>query len=102
MGLLVFLTIAGFLYFAGDRISPMLWPNLPPALGAWILLSGFGLFAALLFPPSRLLAQTLIMAVLSGLLLLGRCLLQGTVALTRLMWTNAHEAVRRLWGDLRQ
>lgn len=100
MGCLLFLLIGGCLYVAGDQVSSWLWPTLAPAVGAWILLGGFLLIVALLWTPSRFLAQAAVIAALTTVLVILRVLAQGFLAMFRLMWSSGRAALVRLWGDV--
>lgn len=97
MGFLLFLGMAGLLYYAGDQISSWLWPTVPPEVGGWLLLGAFLLLSALFSPVTRFLAQACIMAVITAILLLARIVAQGLLALARLVWSSVRTAFTRLW-----
>jgi hypothetical protein len=101
MGCLLCLLIGGLLYVAGDQVSAWLWPTLAPMVGSRILLGGFLLIGALLWAPSRFLAQAVVLGVLTTGLVILRVLVQGFLAMFRLMWTSGRTALARLWGDVR-
>ena len=101
MGSLLFLVIGGLLYVAGDQVSAWLWPTLTPAVGSGILLGGFLLIVALLWAPSRFLAQAAVLATLTTVLVILRIMAQGFLATLRLMWSSGRTAFSRLWGDVR-
>ena len=101
MGRLLFLLIGGFLCVAGDQVSAWLWPTLAPMVGSWILLGGFLLIGALLWAPSRFLAQAAVLAALTTVLVILRVLAQGFLAMFRLMWSSGRTALAWLWGDTR-
>lgn len=101
MGCLLWLVIGGLLYVAGDQVSAWLWPTLAPAVGFWILLGGFLLIGALLWVPSRFLAQALVLGILTTGLVILRVLAQGFLTMSRLMWSSGRTALARLWGDVR-
>ena len=81
-------------------MSSWLWPTLAPAVGSWILLGGFLLIVALLWIPSRFLAQAAVIAALTTVLVILRVLAQGFLAMFRLMWSSGRAALARLWGDV--
>jgi len=100
MGCVIFLLIAGFLYMAGDQVSSWLWPTLAPAVGYWILLGSFTLVSALLWTPSRFLAQSVVMAAITTMLVILRVLAQGFLGMFRLMYSSGRAAFARFWGDV--
>ena len=100
MGGLLCLVIGGLLYVAGDQVSSWLWPTLAPTVGSWILLGGFLLIVALLWAPSRFLAQAAVLAALTTVLMILRVLAQGFLAMFRLMWSSGRAALARLWEDV--
>ena len=100
MGCLLCLVIGGLLYVAGDQVASWLWPTLAPTIGSWILLGGFLLIAALLWAPSRFLAQAAVIAALKTVLVNLRVLAQGFLAMFRLMWSSGRAAFARLWEDV--
>jgi hypothetical protein len=101
MGCLLCLVIGGLLYVAGDQVSAWLWPTLAPAVGSWILLGGFLLIVALLWAPSRFLAQAAVLGALTTVLVILRVLAQSFLAMSRLMWSSGRTALAWLWDDVR-
>jgi hypothetical protein len=101
MGCVIALVLGAFLYVAGDQVASALWPRLPPGLGHWILLGGFLLIVALLFVPSRFLAQLVVTGAITGTLAVGRVAARGALALLRVIWTSGREAFIRLSGGIR-
>lgn len=101
MGCAVALVLAAFLYLAGDQVASALWPGLPPVLGYWILLGGFVLIVALLFAPSRFLAQLVVTGAITGTLALVRVAARGVLAMLRVVWTSSKDAFARLSRDIR-
>mgnify|MGYP001247197773 CR=1 FL=1 len=65
MRCVIFLLLAGVLSMAGDQVSSWLWPTRAPAGGYWILLGSFTLVSALLWTPSRFLAQRVVRAAIT-------------------------------------
>lgn len=100
MASLVFLVLGTVLWFAGDQLSSWLFPAISPGTGRILLLSAFLLVAALLFAPTRFLAQAIVMGIITSVLGICRLTLQGFLAMTRLMWTGGRTALDRFWGGL--
>lgn len=101
MAFLLFAGLGTFLYFAGDQVSSWLLPSMPPDVGRLVLLAALLLVAALLFAPTRFLAQAIVTGTLTVFLVLCRVAAQGFLAMSRLMWTGGRTAVGRFMGDLR-
>jgi hypothetical protein len=101
MGFVLALALGAFLYLAGDQVASALWPGLPPALGRWILLGGFVLIVALLFAPSRFLAQLVVTGAITETLAVIRVAAGGILAMLRVIWTSGREAFTRLSGGIR-
>lgn len=101
MGGVIALVLGALLYLTGDQLASSLWPSLPPMLGYWILLGGFLLIVALLFAPSRFLAQLVVTGAITGTLAVVRVAARGFLAMLRVLWTGSREAFTRLSGDVR-
>jgi hypothetical protein len=101
MGGVVALVLGAFLYLAGDQLASSLWPSLPPMLGYWILLGGFLLIVALLFAPSRFLAQLVVTGAITGTLAVIRLAAGGVIAMLRVIWTSGREAFGHLSRNIR-
>jgi len=99
MGCAVALALGAFLYLAGDQVASALWPRLPPAFGQWILLGSFVLIVAVLFAPSRFLAQLVVTGAITGTLAIIRVAAGGILAMLRVIWTSGREAFSRLSRD---
>lgn len=98
---LVCLLLGAFLWFGGDQLSMWLFPAIPASIGRILLLAASLLVAALLFAPTRFLAQAVVMGILTSVLGICRVALQGFLAMTRLIWTSGRTALDRFWGDFR-
>jgi hypothetical protein len=101
MGCVLALALGALLYLAGDQVASALWPGLPPMLGYWILLGGFVLIVALLFAPSRFLAQLVVTGAITGTLAVGRVAARGALGMLGVIWTSGREAFTRLSGGIR-
>lgn len=94
----VFLVLGAFLWVGGDQLAFWLFPTLPPGIGR-LLLAASLLVAALLFAPTRFLAQAIVMGILTSVLVICRVTIQGLLAMTRRMWTSGRSALDRFWGE---
>lgn len=96
---LVFLVLGAFLWVGGDQLAFWLFPAIPSGIGRLLLLTASLLVAALLFAPTRFLAQAIVMGILTSVLVICRVTIQGWLAMARLMWTSGRTALDRFWGE---
>ena len=98
MGILVLAVAAALIVFGADPIAAWLLPGVPAPYGALALYSGGGLIACLLFPPTRFLAQNLVMGILRGLGIVLKACGQLGLSACRTIATAGHAAWSHLWS----
>ncbi len=99
MGILVIAVAIAFVVFGADLIAAFVLPGLPPPYGAVALYVAGGFVGCLFFPPTRFLAQALVLGILKGLVMLGKVGGQVGLSACRIVVTAGHAAWRHLWSD---
>ncbi|MGD0265305.1 MAG: hypothetical protein ABSD47_10220 [Candidatus Methylomirabilota bacterium] len=71
-----------------------------PCIGTLLLVACVPLVAGLSLPATRCLAQVVLVATITGLVVVGRASLQITLAVCRVLWTSGPAACPCLWGEM--
>ncbi len=99
MGALFLAVGIALVVFGADPIAAFLLPGLPAPYGALALYVSGGFIACLVFPPTRFLAQNLILGILKGLVVLVKVGGQVGLSACRIVVTAGHAAWNHLWSS---
>lgn len=90
------ITTAVFLIFSGraDQVAAWLLPAIPPHLGAIALLGALFLIAALIIPPTRMLATIVITGTFTGLLYAARAIVTAILSTIQAIFRLGYSAWR--------